>query len=95
MTSTDAAKAITDMTVVTFYYLLRPGEYTSTATDDAAFRLQDLQLCCRPHASWWRLRPRPKSDIPESTSSNLTPNTHSNYKPTKPTNGPDPPPPRR
>jgi hypothetical protein len=43
-TSTDAAKAIADMTVITFYYLLRPGEYTGPATDDAAFRLQDLQL---------------------------------------------------
>jgi hypothetical protein len=42
--STGAAKAIDDMTVITFYYLLRPGEYTGTATDDAAFRLQDLQL---------------------------------------------------
>jgi hypothetical protein len=41
--STDAAKAIGDMTVITFYYLMRPGEYTGTATDDAAFRLQDLQ----------------------------------------------------
>jgi hypothetical protein len=26
MTSTDAAKAIADMTAVAFYYLLRPGE---------------------------------------------------------------------
>jgi hypothetical protein len=42
--STDAAKAIGDMTVIAFYYLLRPGEYTGTTTDDAAFRLQDLQL---------------------------------------------------
>jgi hypothetical protein len=43
-TSIDASKAIADMTVVAFYYLLRPGEYTGTATDDADFRLQDLQL---------------------------------------------------
>jgi hypothetical protein len=43
-TSTDAAKAIADMTVVAFYYLLRPGQYTGTVTDDAAFRLQDLQM---------------------------------------------------
>jgi hypothetical protein len=42
--SNDATKAITDMAVITFYYLLRPGEYTGTATDDAAFKLQDLQL---------------------------------------------------
>jgi hypothetical protein len=32
------------MAVIAFYYLLRPGEYTGTATDDAAFKLQDLQL---------------------------------------------------
>jgi hypothetical protein len=42
--STDAAKAIADMAVSAFFYLLRPGEYTGTATDDAAFRLQDLQF---------------------------------------------------
>jgi hypothetical protein len=42
--STNTAKAIGDMTVIAFYYLLRLGEYTGTATDDAAFRLQDLQL---------------------------------------------------
>jgi hypothetical protein len=42
--STDAAKAIADMAVSALYYLLRPGEYTGTATDDAAFRLQDLQI---------------------------------------------------
>jgi hypothetical protein len=42
--SNDATKAITDMVVIAFYYLLRPGEYTGTATDDVAFKLQDLQL---------------------------------------------------
>jgi hypothetical protein len=42
--STDAAKAINNMAVIAFYYLLRPGEYTGTTTDGAAFRLQNLQL---------------------------------------------------
>jgi hypothetical protein len=42
--ATETVKAIADMAVSAFYYLLRPGEYTGTASDDAAFRLQDLQL---------------------------------------------------
>lgn len=36
--------AVADMIVIAFYYLLRPGEYTGTATDDTPFRLQDILL---------------------------------------------------
>jgi hypothetical protein len=35
--SSDASQAIVDMTIITFFYLLRPGEYTGTTSDDAAF----------------------------------------------------------
>jgi hypothetical protein len=42
--SNDATKAITNMAVIAFYYLLHPGKYTGTVTDDAAFKLQDLQI---------------------------------------------------
>jgi hypothetical protein len=40
----DASQAIADTTIITFFYLLRPGEYTCTTSDDATFRLCDLQL---------------------------------------------------
>jgi hypothetical protein len=33
----DASQAIADMTIIAFFYLLRPGEYTGTTSDDAAF----------------------------------------------------------
>jgi hypothetical protein len=40
----DASQAISDMTMIAFFYLLRPGECTCTTSDDAAFWLCDLQL---------------------------------------------------
>jgi hypothetical protein len=70
--TTEAAKAIAYMAVSAFYYLLRPGEYTDTATDDAAFRLQDLQLfagdrfigpCLAPLPTW-KQPPRRRSSSP-------------------------------
>jgi hypothetical protein len=39
----DASQTIVDMTIIAFF-LLRPGEYTGTTSDDAAFRLCNLQL---------------------------------------------------
>jgi hypothetical protein len=36
--------AVSDMIVIAFFFLLRPGEYTGTISDDAAFRLQDVGL---------------------------------------------------
>ncbi|MHA7856432.1 hypothetical protein [Marinobacter shengliensis] len=35
---------ITDMIIIEFFFLLRPGEYTGTANDDTPFCLQDVQL---------------------------------------------------
>jgi hypothetical protein len=39
-----ASQAIADMTIITFFYLLLPGKYTGTISDDAACCLCDLQL---------------------------------------------------
>lgn len=39
-----AVQAISDMVIIAFFYLLRPGEYTGTSNDDTPFRLQDVQL---------------------------------------------------
>jgi hypothetical protein len=36
--------AIADMIVIAFFFLLRPGEYTGTTSDDAPFRLEDVHL---------------------------------------------------
>ena len=33
-----------DMICIAFFFLLRPGEYTGTTTDDAAFTLNDVYL---------------------------------------------------
>jgi hypothetical protein len=35
-----AVMAIAEMIVIAFFYLLRPGEYTGTLVDDAAFKLR-------------------------------------------------------
>jgi hypothetical protein len=39
--------AIADMIKITFFFLLRPGEYTGTTTDDTPFRLEDVALYVR------------------------------------------------
>jgi hypothetical protein len=36
--------AIADMITIAFFFLLRPGEYTSTVSDDSAFKMQDIGL---------------------------------------------------
>lgn len=37
-------KAIADMIIIAFFYLLRPGEYTDSASDTTPFTLADVQL---------------------------------------------------
>jgi hypothetical protein len=32
------------MIAITFFFLLRPGEYTGTTSDDTLFRIQDVHL---------------------------------------------------
>ena len=38
-------RAVADMIIIAFFFLLRPGEYTGTENDDTPFRFQDIQLC--------------------------------------------------
>jgi hypothetical protein len=40
----DDEQAIADMIAIAFFFLLRPGEYTGTTTDDAYFCMQDVSL---------------------------------------------------
>jgi hypothetical protein len=42
--SSEDRRAIADMITIAFYFLLRPGEYTGTTSDDTPFRLQDVEL---------------------------------------------------
>jgi hypothetical protein len=37
-------RAIADMIIIAFFFLLRPGEYTGTVSDTSPFRLQDVQF---------------------------------------------------
>jgi len=41
---TDERKAVDNMMCMAFFFLLRPGEYTGTTTDDQAFSLDDVTL---------------------------------------------------
>jgi hypothetical protein len=43
-TRDDGSLAIADMITIAFFYFLRPGEYTGTTSDDAAFRVEDIAL---------------------------------------------------
>jgi hypothetical protein len=38
----DDEQAIGDMIAITFFFLLRPGEYMGTTTDDAFLCMQDI-----------------------------------------------------
>jgi hypothetical protein len=40
----DVSQEISDMTIVAFFYLLQPGEYTFTTNDCTTFRICDMYL---------------------------------------------------
>jgi hypothetical protein len=40
----DDKQAIANMIAITFFFLLRPGEYNGTTTDDAFFCMQDVSF---------------------------------------------------
>jgi hypothetical protein len=42
-----ANTAIADMICIAFFFLLRPGEYTCTTSDDTPFRLEDVSAYVR------------------------------------------------
>jgi hypothetical protein len=51
ITRHEDTQAIADMITIAFFFLLRPGEYTGTTSDDTPFRLQDVHLYIGPGAS--------------------------------------------
>ena len=44
----DYLRAIADMIIIGFFFLLRPGEYTDAPSDTTPFTLADVQLFCGP-----------------------------------------------
>jgi hypothetical protein len=43
-TRSEEEMAIVDMITIAFFFLLHPGEYTGTLSDDVAFKMQDVGL---------------------------------------------------
>jgi hypothetical protein len=68
--------AIANVIVIAFFYLLRPGEYTGTTSDDAAFTLADIGL----HVGNRRLDifTAPSHDIHAATAASYTFTTQKN-----------------
>jgi hypothetical protein len=71
-----ASQAIADMIVIAFFYLLRPGEYTGTTSDNAPFRMQDVQLFIGQHRL--DLVNAADADLLAATSATLTFTTQKN-----------------
>jgi hypothetical protein len=67
---TTGTQAIADMIVIAFFYLLRPGEYTGTPSDNTPFRLADVQLFIGNRRL--DLTSDPVSDLAAATSASLT-----------------------
>ena len=70
--------AIADMACLAFFYLLRPGEYTGTTNDDAAFTLNDIHLYIGTRRL--ALDTSPIADLEASTSVGLYFTTQKNQR---------------
>ena len=44
MIPSESDKSLADIICIAFFFLLRPGEYTGTTTDNTAFTLNDVYL---------------------------------------------------
>jgi hypothetical protein len=75
LTSPDR-QSITDMVVIAFYFLLRPGEYTGNSSDDTPFRLQEVALRISDHRLNTMLSP--VTDIASADSVSYTFTTQKN-----------------
>jgi len=74
--ATKRTKAIARLICIAFYFLLRPGEYTGTTTDDQAFSLDDVHLY--HHDRKLCIRTAPVDDIRAATKVLLTFTTQKN-----------------
>jgi hypothetical protein len=75
-TRSDGEMAVADMIVIAFFFLLRPGEYTGTISDDVAFRLQDVGLYIQGRKL--DLRAASDAELKISTSASYTFTTQKN-----------------
>ena len=75
---TAAESAIADMICIAFFYLLRPGEYTGTTNDDAAFTLDDVRL--NLGARHLDIKTAPLAEIEAATSMSLYFTTQKNQR---------------
>ena len=67
---THGTKAIADMIVIAFFFLLRPGEYTGGSADGCPFRLRDIQLFIGSRRI--SLATAPVNELGAATSASLT-----------------------
>ena len=71
-----SSHAIADMAVLAFFFLLRPGEYTSSTTDSSPFRLADLRLAIG--SQYLDLATAPNASLDAATFLSLTFTTQKN-----------------
>jgi len=76
ITGDEAQQAIADMITIAFYYLLRPGEYTGTTSDDTAFAIKDVTLHLGKRALDWATASL--AEIEAATSASYTFTTQKN-----------------
>ena len=72
-------RAIADMIIIAFFYLLRPGEYTDSTSDTVPFTLGDVQLFLGPRRL--NLLSTPEEELLRATSASLTFTTQKNGVP--------------
>jgi hypothetical protein len=75
-TRSDEEMAIVDMIVIAFFFLLRPGEYTGTISDDTAFKQQDVGLYVQGRKL--DLLAAPEAELRMATSASYTFTTQKN-----------------
>lgn len=72
-------RAITDMIIIAFFYLLRPGEYTDSDSDTTPFTLGDVQIFIGQRRL--ALDSTPEEELLRATSASLTFTTQKNGVP--------------
>jgi hypothetical protein len=73
---TDDERAIVDMIVIAFLFLLHPGDYMGMASDDTPFQLQDINLCV--HGRHLDVMMASDADLGAATSTSYTFTTQKN-----------------
>jgi hypothetical protein len=75
-TCSEEEMTIADIITIAFFFLLRPGEYTGTLSDDAAFKMQDFGLYIQ--GCKLDLFAASTAEVKSATSASYTFTTHKN-----------------